>query len=64
MMFVLYESATGQPRSFGSVLADPLPEELTAQELTESEAEGIRAGTHYWNAETLAIEEIPPAEEE
>jgi hypothetical protein len=64
MMFVVYESATGQPRSFGSVLADPLPEGLTAKELTEQEAEGLAAGSLMFDPASLTMIAVPPSEEE
>jgi hypothetical protein len=64
MMSVVYESATGQPRSFGSVLADPLPDGLTAKELTEEEAEGLATGSLMFDPSTLTMIALPPTEEE
>ena len=63
-MFVVYESATGQPRSFGSVLADPLPDGLTAKALTEEEAEGLATGSLMFDPATLTMIAVPLIEEE
>lgn len=64
MMFVVYEIATGQARSFGSVLADPLPDGLAAKQLTKEEAEGLAIGALMFDPATLSMIPVPPIEDE
>ena len=64
MMFVVYEIATGQPRSFGSVVVDPLPDGLAVKPLTEAEAEGVRDGSLMFDPTTLTMIPVPPIEDE
>lgn len=63
-MFVVYESATGQPRSFGSVLANPLPDGLAAKQLTQEEADGLAVGALMFDPTTLTMIPVPPIEED
>lgn len=53
--YVVYETESGIPVSYGSVLADPMPEHLSVYQMTEDETEGVRNGTHEWYAETLSV---------
>lgn len=64
MMFVVYEIATGQPRSFGSIVADPLPDGLAAKQLTEAETEGLAIGSLMFDPTTLTMIPVPPIEDE
>lgn len=64
MMFVIYEISTGQPRSFGSVLADPLPDGLAFKALTEEEAAGLEVGALMFDSATLTMIPVPPIEED
>ena len=63
-MFVIYEIATGQPRSFGSVLADPLPDGLAVKQLTQEEADGLAVGALMFDSTTLSMIPVPPIEED
>lgn len=63
-MFVVYEIATGKPRSFGSVVANPLPDGLAVKQLTEAEAEGVRDGSLMFDPATLTMIPVPPIEED
>ena len=58
-MFVVYEIATGQPRSFGTVIANPLPDGLAVKELTIEETNGVLTGTLMFDAATLTMIPVP-----
>jgi hypothetical protein len=55
MMFVVYETATGRAVSFGTVIADPLPNGLTSRALSDTEAEVVRLGGGRWFASELRV---------
>ncbi len=59
-MNVVYETSTGNPVSFGTVVADPLPAGLTSLVLTQIEWDGIRDGTKRWDPATLTVIDTPP----
>ena len=63
-MFVVYEIATGKPRSFGSVVANPLPDGLAVKQLTEAEADGLAIGALMFDPATLTMIPVPPIEED
>jgi len=55
MMYLLYDSQSGQAVSFGSVLADPMPTNLILRELTDNETNGVFNGDLKWDAATLTF---------
>jgi hypothetical protein len=57
---LLYNTATGQSVSIGTVIADPLPEHLTALPLTDAEGEGLQNGSLKWDEETRSLIPTPP----
>jgi hypothetical protein len=56
---LLYNSTTGQSVSIGTVIADPLPEGITAQPLTDAEGEGLQNGSLIWDAATRTLIPTP-----
>jgi hypothetical protein len=56
---LLYNTATGQSVSIGTVIADPLPEGITALPLTDEQGEGLQNGTLIWDEETRALMPTP-----
>jgi hypothetical protein len=61
MMFVVYFTTTGDADSFGTVLADPMPDQFTVRPLTDDEAAMLADGTGIWNPTTRTIEPRPPS---
>ena len=57
---LLYTTATGQSVSIGTVIADPLPEGITALPLTDEQGEGLQNGTLIWDAASRALIPTPP----
>ncbi len=57
---LLYNSATGQSVSIGTVIADPLPEGITALPLTDEQGEGLQNGSLIWDAATRTLIPTPP----
>jgi hypothetical protein len=57
---LLYNSATGQSVSIGTVIADPLPEGITALPLTDEQGEGLQNGTLIWDAASRTLIATPP----
>jgi len=57
---LLYNTTTGQSVSIGTVIADPLPEGITALPLTDAEGEGMQNGTLIWDAATRTLIPTPP----
>ncbi len=49
---MVHDTATGEGVSIGSVIADPLPDGLTATPLTDADADAILAGTLAWDSAT------------
>ena len=58
--YCLYTTATGKLVSIGTVLADPLPADLTALALSAEEAEGLKSGTMQWDDATRSLVPTPP----
>jgi hypothetical protein len=56
---LLYNTATGQSVSIGTVIADPLPEGITALALTDAEGEGLQNGTLVWDSATRTLIPTP-----
>ncbi len=57
---LLYNTATGQSVSIGTVIADPLPEGITALPLTDEQGEGMQNGTLIWDAASRTLIPTPP----
>jgi hypothetical protein len=57
---LLYNTATGQSVSIGTVIADPLPEGITALPLTDEQGEGLQNGSLIWDAATRTLIATPP----
>jgi len=58
---LLYNTATGQSVSIGTVIADPLPEGITALPLSDEQGEGLQNGLLKWDEETRALVPTPAA---
>jgi hypothetical protein len=56
---LVYNTATGQSVSIGTVIADPLPADLTALPLTDEQGEGLQNGLLKWDEETRALVATP-----
>jgi hypothetical protein len=57
---LLYNTATGQSVSIGTVIADPLPADLTDLPLSDAEGEGLQNGSLKWDAATRSLIPTPP----
>ena len=57
---LLYNTTTGQSVSIGTVIADPLPEGITALPLTDEQGEGLQNGSLIWDAATRTLIPTPP----
>jgi hypothetical protein len=57
---ILYNTASGQSVSIGTVIADPLPAGITALPLTDEQGEGLQNGTVIWDAATRTLIPTPP----
>jgi hypothetical protein len=57
---LLYNTESGQSVSIGTVIADPLPEGITALPLTDAEGEGLQNGSLLWDAATRSLIPTPP----
>jgi hypothetical protein len=57
---LLYNTTTGQSVSIGTVIADPLPEGITALPLTDAEGEGLQNGNLIWDAASRSLIATPP----
>ena len=58
--YCLYTTATGKLVSIGTVLADPLPADLTALALSAEQAEGLKSGSLKWDEATRSLVPTPP----
>jgi hypothetical protein len=56
---LLYNTATGQSVSIGTVIADPLPEGITALALTDEQGEGLQNGSLMWDAASRTLIPTP-----
>jgi hypothetical protein len=56
---LLYNTTTGKSVSIGTVIADPLPEGITALPLTDAEGEGLQNGLLKWDEGTRALISAP-----
>jgi len=57
---LLYNTATGASVSIGTVIADPLPADLTALPLTDEQGEGLQNGSLKWDEATRTLVPTPP----
>jgi hypothetical protein len=57
---LLYNTTTGASVSIGTVIADPLPEGITALPLTDEQGEGLQNGSLIWDAATRSLIATPP----
>jgi len=57
---ILYNTTTGESVSIGTVIADPLPEGITALPLTDEQGEGLQNGSLIWDAATRTLIPTPP----
>jgi hypothetical protein len=57
---LLYNTTTGESVSIGTVIADPLPEGITALPLTDEQGEGLQNGTLIWDAASRTLIPTPP----
>jgi hypothetical protein len=57
---LLYNSTTGQSVSIGTVIADPLPEGITALPLSDAQGEGLQNGSLIWDAASRTLIPTPP----
>lgn len=53
--YCVYWTATGEADSFGSTIADPLPEGLAAILLTEDATAMVATGAGRWDPATLTV---------
>lgn len=58
-MTYLIHDADGRPVSIGTVIADPLPDGLTAVPLDADDQAGLRAGSRRWDAATRTVTKTP-----
>lgn len=56
---LVYDTATGQGVSLGTVLANPLPANLTALELSEGQSTGLLNNLLVWDSATLSLIPTP-----
>jgi hypothetical protein len=56
---LLYNTTTGQSVSIGTVIADPLPEGITALPLTDEQGEGLQNGSLIWDDATRTLIPTP-----
>jgi hypothetical protein len=56
----LLYNTTGQSVSIGTVIADPLPEGVTALPLTDEQGKGLQNGSLMWDAASRTLIATPP----
>jgi hypothetical protein len=56
---LIYDTATGQGVSLGTVIANPLPANLSAFVLTDAEATGLLSNVLAWDPATLSLIPTP-----
>ena len=57
---LLYNTATGASVSIGTVIADPLPADITALPLSDEQGQGLQNGTLKWDEATRTLIATPP----
>jgi len=58
--YIVYESDTGKCVSIGTIVADPLPSNLSVVSLSEGDSSMLLNGKAYWNEATLSVIENVP----
>lgn len=58
-MFIVLMKDSNEAYSYGTVLADPMPEQFTVRLLTDDEAVGVSEGRLMWDAATSAFVQNP-----
>jgi hypothetical protein len=61
---ILYNTNTGKAVSIGTVLADPIPEELTSLPLTDEEGDGLTQGLYKWDENQRALIAVEKTEDD
>ena len=56
IFFCVYDSVSGAPFSFGSIVSDEISDRFAVKELSEEETTMIVDGTGFWNPSTLTVE--------
>jgi hypothetical protein len=59
MMYLVYFTVTGKADSYGSILADPMPEQFTVRPMSDDETAGVLEGRLMWDADSLTFVENP-----
>jgi hypothetical protein len=59
MMYLVYFADTGKADSYGTILADPMPDGFTVRPLSDDERDGVLAGKILWDADTLTFVDNP-----
>ena len=57
---LLYNTTTGASVSIGTVIADPLPADLTALALSDEQGKGLQNGLLKWDEATRTLVPTPP----
>jgi hypothetical protein len=57
---LLYNTTTGASVSIGTVIADPLPEGITALPFSDEQGEGLQNGSLIWDAASRTLIPTPP----
>lgn len=58
--YCVYVTVTGEADSFGTVLADPMPDQYSVKELSDDETTMLLDGTGIWSPQQLAVVPRPP----
>jgi len=58
-LYAVHTTDTGQLASVGTVVADPLPQGLTATALSAGDGRALRDGTGTWDAATRSVIPAP-----
>ena len=53
--YLVYFTDTGKADSYGSVLADPMPDGFTIRPMSEEETAGVQEGRLMWDADSLTF---------
>lgn len=61
-MYAIYETATGELKSTGTVVADNLPDSLTVIELNQTDSDKLSSGLGIWDKVTKSVIDNPNAQ--
>lgn len=59
MMYLVYLTVSGKADSYGTVLADPMPNQFTVRPLSDDERDGVLEGRLMWDAGTFTFVQNP-----